>query len=208
MAFPVQAVLPKDKNAAQEVKPVINEPLLMTLLSSKAEWDFDHSSDFFCTLSALNTRNEFDLNFYCTGHAVAVFCDKKNYVVVLLSKPAPGKPATETRKIILFDEHGKFLDSLSCSISSRYGTLLTGYPKRDEDDGAQFVIRFVTNLKSKWHNWHTITHGENKYTFEAAEKHEPIDWVNRGLVRVAIKNGKFRILFPEVNEPENKEPKK
>lgn len=77
MAFPVQAVLPKDKNAAQEVKPVINEPLLMTLLSSKAEWDFDHSSDFFCTLSALNTRNEFDLNFYCTGHAVAVFCDKK-----------------------------------------------------------------------------------------------------------------------------------
>ena len=94
---------------------------------------------------------------------------------------------------------------MSCGINTRYGSLLTGYPKRDEDDGAKVVIRFTPNTdKSIWHNWHTITHEGKPYTFRAEEKDEPIDWVNRGLVRVAIRDGKFRVLFPELKKPDAK----
>ncbi len=223
-----QATPVKDKPPAVGVKPTTTNPLLETLLMSKTDGDFEHSSDFFCTLSATLFMNGHDVNkllVYDTGELAfsgramailqkgrAVKFDSANqtYTVVILGTIPFGVPGNDAQKLLLLSESGQVLDTLSCGINSRYGSLLTAYPKRDDDDGAQFVIRFIPRPinKSKWHNWHTVIHGENKYTFDVAEKNEPIDWVNRGLVRVAIKNGKFRILFPEVNEPENKEPKK
>ena len=227
-----QAKPAKDKPPADGVKPAINNPLLETLLASKTDGDFYQSSDFFCTLAALMSDNNimvdrmlYDGMLYddsgegtqtgratallVKGRAVTVTSEERTFVVAILGAGSFSIPGVEAQKLILIDDTGKILDELSCGINTRYGSLLTGYPKRDEDDGAKIVIRFTPRTdKSTWHNWHTVTHGENTYTFRSREKGDPIDWLGRGLVRVAIKNRKFRILFPEVNEPENKDPKK
>ncbi len=76
----------------------------------------------------------------------------------------------------------------------------------DDHDSARLVIRFIPNYKSNWHNWHRITHADKSYTFWAAEKNEPVDWVNLGLVRTAIRGGKFHVLFPELTKPDAKAP--
>ena len=219
----------KDKPPAVVVKPAINNPLLETLLASKTDGDFYQSSDFFCTLAALMSDNNvmvdgtlYDGMLYydsgqsartgratatlTNGRAVSIIIDKKTYFVVILGTASFSIPGIEAQKLILLDDTGKILDELSCGINTRYGSLLTGYRKRDEDDGARLVVRFTPVLlnKSNWHNWHTITYEGKPYTFRSKEKDEPIDWVNRGLVRVAIRDGKFRVLFPELKKPDAK----
>ena len=221
-----QARPAKDKPPAIGVKPAINNPLLETLLASKTDGDFYQSSDFFCTLAALMSDNNIMVDrmlydgmlyydsgeFTQTGRATALLnrgkaisltVEKQTFVVAILGATGFSVPGIECQKLILIDDAGKILDELSCGINTRYGSLTTAYPKRDDDDGAQLVIQFVPtpDNKSKWHNWHTITHEGKPYTFRA---NEPIDWVNRGLVRLAIRDGKFRVLFPELVKPNPK----
>lgn len=199
---------PKETKRVGDDKPIITEPRLVCLLTARIDEHLDPSSDFFCTLAALNTENNFDVEWCDFGQAVAIKSGKRSYVVVLLNTPAIFRPGDETRKLILFSDDGKFLDAVTCSVGSRYGTVTTVQTNPDKSDGAQFIVRFIPARlnKSKWHRSHTILHGENSYTFDVAEKDESIDWINRGLVRLAIKNGRFWIQFPVVNEDGDKDP--
>lgn len=202
-----QDATPKEKKLIVDDKPIITEPRLVCLLTARIDEHFDPSSDFFCTLAALNTENNFNVEWCNFGQAVALKSGKRSYVVALLNQPAFSVPGTEIRKLILFGDDGKFLDSVICTVGSRYGTLRTVQTNPDKSDGAQFIVRFISRFEaSKWHHSHTILHGENSYTFDVAEKNEPIDWINRGLVRLAIKNGRFWIQFPVVNEDGDKDP--
>jgi hypothetical protein len=133
------------------------------------------------------------------GRAIALVSGEVEYVVVILGTNSISVPGTEAQKILLLDGAGKVNDRLSCGINSRYGSLVTEFP---QDDKAQFVIRFVSATQSGWHNWHTINYEGQSYTFWTKERAEQVDWVRRGLVRLAVRDGKLSVIFPELTRRE------
>lgn len=193
---------------ADDAKPAITEPLLEALLTFESDrgWLFEESSDFFCTLAALNAHQDCNVSGFSKGRAFTITAEKRTYVIAILGTVPISIPGSDVQKILLYDKNGKLHDHLACGINSRYGHLLTGGRHLDDHDSARLVIRFIPNYKSNWHNWHTITHADKSYTFRAEGKKEPVDWVNLGLIRIAIRGGKFQVLFPDLTKPDAKVP--
>jgi hypothetical protein len=208
-------------------QPDQQRDLAETLLKTSAKDDGMDESAFFRTLAELARRQgqrPSDYTHYDSGEhtrsgrargglmegrAVSVTSEQKQYVVAVLGIGRLSVPGVTAQQVILLDEGGRILDRLACGINTRYGDLATEILDRPATDGAQLVVRFKPLFpdQSTWHNWHTITYGGKPYTFYTEEKNEPVNWLERGLVRAAIKRDKLQVLFPELKQPDGEKAK-
>ncbi len=204
------AILAVTLAAAGFVPEARLDPLLASLVKQTADGDRKHESEFFKTFAQLARRSGLtptDLARYesgggarsglSKGHAVVLRTRSGPYVVALLGTNSASVPGLTAQKLLLFDASGAVLDQLACGINTRYGDLATEAPAKAQADGADLVIRFVPqNPQSPWHNWHTVTYDGKPYTFRATD---PTDWAKQGLVRVAVRKGKFGVLAPTLD---------
>ena len=130
-------------------------------------------------------------------------------MVAILGHVSGGIPGSAVEQLVLLDESGKLLDRLACGINNRYGELFTEVADKPAPNGARLVVRFKPRAPkfSTWHNWHTITYGGKPYTFWEEERNDPVNWMERGLVRAKIRQDKFQVLFPELKQPDGEKAK-
>ena len=86
------------------------------------------------------------------------------------------------------------------------GAFFTEAPRLPEKDGAQFVVRYLPEGEEFSENWsHEITYGGKSHCFAWTEEKQggapSLDWASKGLCRIAIRDGKFAVLFPTLQEP-------
>jgi hypothetical protein len=143
----------------------------------------------------------------------------RDYGVVVQHYEGPtGVPGMVTQQLVLVTPKGKILDRLRCSVSSRAGDLKAEI-QVGAADGAHVVFRFVP-LVYPWqktppclsHGTHDIIYDGRLYRFWVAERPEedymlPTEWTEPGLCRVQIKEDKFVVLFPKLDNPESKAPR-
>jgi hypothetical protein len=138
------------------------------------------------------------------ARAVLIRAGQIPYVVVLLKSWTYSIPGGDVQTVILMDHRGKFLDQLACEINSRLSRMHSGQfhtviPTKPEPDGAQLVIRL--DKKSARGNFaHYISHGDTREQFywghEDLPRDQPTKWDTMGLCRIAIKDRKFKVVFP------------
>src|SRR5438046_6176956 len=119
------------------------DPLVLTLLKTTADSDFEHKSKFFQTLHQLARRAGYptdNLTNYDSGEnaqsgrarailtkgrAVSLVSGGLQFVIAILGTDPFSVPGVEAQKILLLDETGKIRDQLSCEINNRYGNPIT-----------------------------------------------------------------------------------
>jgi hypothetical protein len=170
---------------------------------------------FFTALHTLAQRHGWDLPSPCAeGYALLLEADGRHYVVAVLRDWDGTLPGDAIQHLLLLDREGRLLDRLSCSFRAR----LTGAGQDPDEfhttvhqpaaaDGAQVVIRYVPedgNLISG-DGSHELTHQSSASRFRwdqgVPENVRSTEWYHRGLCRVAIRDGKFAVLFPKLEQP-------
>jgi hypothetical protein len=143
------------------------------------------------------------------ARAVSIRAGEDQYAVVLLNSGPFSIPGLELQEAILLDGQGKFLDQLACEISSRatqfsgqFHTVVLGNAGAD---GAQLVMR-LDGASARGHLEHRIYHGGGMVKFYWGQNHvpaeQPTKWDAKGLCRLAIRGGKFKVLFPQEGDGE------
>jgi hypothetical protein len=183
-------------------------------------WSIEQGSPFFRALEDLARQQGMDPREYIVydtgeparagrasailnqGRAVEIPTDRGRFVVAILGTLCVSIPGVMAHQVVLIDQQGQILDEVGCGINSRYGALATDVKNPPEGDGAQLVIRFVSNYgpRSTWHNWHTLTYQGQAYTFREDEHDEPSVWDTNGLCRIGVRKGKFVVLFPRLEK--------
>lgn len=190
-----------------------DNPSVKALLESPGRRDDDLKQPFFAALAKLardqglepedyiSYRSENAFSRIVEGRAVSV----DRYVVAIVHAEDISLPGVEAQQLVLLDSRGRILDKIACGINSRYGTTKVEATDKAED-GARLVIRFVPHKynKSSWHNWHTITRGGRDHTYREPESGKPNEWDREGLCRVAIKSGKFAVVYPDLEKAERR----
>lgn len=137
------------------------------------------------------------------GDVVTVPVRDTRYVVAVQSIEAMGVPGTSAQQLVLLTPEGKILDRLQCHINSRYGRLEASVSH--DGAGARIAILFEARVRHEkgngWHNWHTIAFRGRFYTFREKETDEFNEW-DQGLCRAEIADGKFAVVFPRLEWPE------
>jgi hypothetical protein len=109
-------------------------------------------------------------------------------------------------QLVLLTTEGRILDRVRCGINGRYGVLSVEVLPKVDPDGARIVIRFVGRVfagsPGLWHNWHDIGFQGKVWKFWTKESHTPNQWNERGLCRLQIANGKWRVVFPKLDLPD------
>jgi hypothetical protein len=181
---------------------------LADLLTETAKGDRGRTSPFFTALDAVARKNGLTLNDYDPtreadeGSALR-FGDN---VVVVLRGWDHCVPGGDTHSFLLLGRHGEPLDRLTCSIDSRLTRTSAGreaafhtevFP-RPEKDGAQLVVRFITESgAAPSGNWcHFITRAGKTCCFGWPDEGAPGG--AQGLCRMAVRDGKFVVLFPSL----------
>ncbi len=199
--------------------PRLLDPLVMTLLQEPARNDPDHKSSFFTALEALAKKHGVNPIEYWgkaftspdEGYAIRIGAGADLRVIAILRGDDSFIPGQDTQFLLLLDTEGRLLDWLTCSVSNRLTRWVVGETsvfRTDvaaigEDDQAQLVIRFIPEDGSVSGNWsHDITHAGRTTTWVWAQ-HDPTsirsaEWDKKGLCRLAVREGKFSVLFPKV----------
>jgi hypothetical protein len=193
----------------------VNDPSLKVLLRESAQGDRDHRSPFFTALLSLARRHGARPADYVPGR----FVDEGfaapvggGHVVAILRGIDPFIPGRDTQVLLLLDHEGRLLDRLACGINNRLtrmyvpaGTFRTDVPAAPEADGAQLVVRYVPEPGgSVSGNWsHEITQGgrTNRFPWDQGRPGAlpSAEWGGKGLCRVAVRDGKFVVLFPPLS---------
>jgi hypothetical protein len=212
-ALTLLTVTPQIGNSQSRV-----DPLVLTLLKTTADSDFEHKSTFFRTLNQLARRAGYSSDkltnydsgesaqggrsraILTKGRAISLVSRKLRFVIVILGTNFFSVPGVEAQEILLLDEAGKIRDQLSCGINSRYGSLTTEFPSQPQDDNAQIVIRFVSTGTNGWHNWHTINYEGKSHTFYVLGNRDPVELTSLGLVRLEVRDRKFSVIFPDLTD--------
>ena len=120
-------------------------------------------------------------------------------------------PGEDTQLLVLRDGERKLLDVVSCSINSRlthmtFGDFITQVLDPPVEDGASLVLRLLTcDDREFGGNWsHNVTCHGRIYTYHWHQSSQgaipAADLKRNGLCRLAIKDGKFAVLFPSLKE--------
>jgi hypothetical protein len=135
-------------------------------------------------------------NWFCIGgHPVRVQVENRECVVLPLGHRDALCPCN-IQRFLLLDRRGKRLDSLVCDAGSRSGFLRTEeQPVDTQGNGTQFVIHYCPSEGQKPKSVsckfiREVTNG--RYS----EKIELEDWEQKGICRIAVRNGKFEVLWP------------
>lgn len=123
--------------------------------------------------------------------------DTEHLLVVQIVEPI-SIPGTSAEQLVLLSSGGRILDRLQCHMNSRYGRIVHEILEQPEPDGTQIVLRFQPRTSSWWHNWHTISHQGAIETFRDKEIEGRDEWDEKGLVRIAIRDDQFTVLFPKI----------
>jgi hypothetical protein len=178
---------------------------------------WDHRGRFSAALAALASQHglppeEYRAHLRITeGAAFRVGRGPDGRVVVVLRDHSGFIPGPDTQHLLLLDRHGRLLDRLSCEVSTRLTTdcfgcgcgFRTDVPEDPEGDGAQFVIRLVPKRGPVPGDGseYQLTHAGKTETYRWGEDRAgatpSADGSQEGLCRVAIRDGKFHILFPK-----------
>ncbi len=212
---PVHHAMDSQANPAQDAPAAVAlngdglDATLASLLRQSAKDDGERTSSFFKTLAGLARKHGLTLNDYDPtrdadeGYALR----RGNYVVVVLRGDSHFIPGDDTQMLLLFNQRGDLLDSLSCAVNNRLtrhfvnhqGGFFTDAPQPPEPDGAQLVIRYQPDGDELSGNWsHSILHEGMNRSFAWGPG---ADWAKKGLCRVAFGEGKFAILFPKPKAP-------
>jgi hypothetical protein len=193
------------------------DPGLQTLLDEPAQNDPEHKSTFFRELRALAEKQ--GLNIYRflkvrvdEAFAVRIREDGATYVVAIVYGYCYANPIADAHYLILFNDQGKLLDRMSVTwgwtrYSDDVGKLITEGVDAPQEDGAQIVSRYLPGMDKKalWIWDYELVHGNNiSGAYSDQEKWDANQRENRGLCRIAIRNGKFAVVFPKPQE--NKRP--
>jgi hypothetical protein len=189
------------------------DPLLAALFNPTRN-DRDHTSPFFIALATLGQKHGLTLKDYDPsgvadqGHAFRFDAN----VVVVLRGWNHCIPGDDTQTLLLLGSDGKLLDRLSCSVNARLTRMFVDHKcgfrtfslLRPDKDGAQLVIRFIPEDGGPPSGWtHHIVCAGKTYFFswnsEEPGSIRPIESWKKGLCRVAVRNGKFEVLFPTLD---------
>lgn len=146
--------------------------------------------------------------------------DGEPYIIFFRRDISRIMPGPDTLRLLLQNGDRQILDKLSCTISNRLtamfvesGTFGIDVPEGSEDDGAQIVIRFIPAKGDTFPGnfGHDIMHGNEMCEFHW-ESNKPGDssvekYDRKGLCRIAVRGGKFRILFPKLMQPHKRHDK-
>ncbi len=188
-------------------------PSLAALLQEPAKEDSGHQSRFFTALSALAQPQGFDLDRSVDeGYAVVVRSGGRRYVVAVLRGWSHTIPGDDTQHLLLFNPGGTPLDTLSCSINCRLTRMYAGsgtYRTEvlDPDADVRLVLRYVPEPGGRIAgNWdHSVTHQGRTQAFHWEKGYgraenkgflRTADLEREGLCRVAVRDGRFAVLFP------------
>ncbi len=151
-------------------------------------------------------RGEGSFSVLKYGEAVQLKSNGKLYVVAILgsSRSVVAIPGVSAQQLVLISQEGDLLDKLGCGINSRYGLIRTEVRVPPASDGAQLVLVFRPHYDSSgWHNYHDITYGGKTFRFREEQSEQPSVWDRKGLCRVKVEQGTFRVLFPELKRKED-----
>jgi hypothetical protein len=216
IALAAAAWLWADGGAQPDGEVTPPDPDLEALLRHTARDDRKHKSAFFAALLSLGRKHEAKAKEYVpawTDRGFAVRA-RGGQVVAVLREAFVCIPGSDTQYLLLLGHDGRQLDRLSCEVNSRLthmhsGVFRTEVPWPAEKDGAEFILRYVPEQGDRIAgNWaHEIRHGGRMYKF-SWDQAEPsavpsTRWEKEGLCRVAVREGKFVVLFPRLGRPAN-----
>jgi hypothetical protein len=107
-----------------------------------------------------------------------------------------------TEHLYLLDNGGRLLDTVDVSQWSTEHNFQATFCDDPEADGAQVVVRYSLGPGPSTAPGSTIyiSHGDDIASFcwggDSPHSIEPAVWHQKGLCRLAIQDGKFRVLFP------------
>jgi hypothetical protein len=191
------------------------DPLVEKLLREQATSDRERRSPFFQALTALAERHGARPAEYIPepwiseGRATAIKAQDTTYVAVVLRGVAPVIPGSDTQHLLLLTADGRLLDRVSCEMNNRLtslyepqGTFFTDVPEQPQRDEARLVVRYVPppgeSISGNWS--HEVLHGTTR-TFHWDQSRPgaiaSAEWEEKGLCRVAVRGGRFAVVFPE-----------
>lgn len=138
--------------------------------------------------------------------ATTIQTDQFEFAVVLLKSWNGDIPGLDVQSAFLLDNRGRFLDGISCEISSRLTRLSRGQihaviQTKPDPDGAQVIIR-LDGESASGNFSHRLYHGNEHLEFHwdnnKLPKNQPSQWDANGLCRIAIRDKKFHIVFPTI----------
>jgi hypothetical protein len=193
------------------------DPDLGVLLRHSARRDKDHRSPFFAALGSLARKHGARTDDYLHlpeglfvldgGFAVRAGA---GHVVAVLEGDDCFVPGSDLQQLLLLDRRGRVRDRLSCEISNRLarelvdsGTFRTDVLDPPGADGATLVIRYIPEKGGRVAgHWHVLTVGGRAYSFswdqDRPDAIRSAVWEKKGLCRVAVRGGKFAVLFPDL----------
>jgi hypothetical protein len=189
----------------------VAELSLSVMLRETAGGDRDRKSAFFAALTAVARKNgaraEDYVDYWVDGGFAAEVGGGN--VLVVLEGWDHFIPGSDTRYLLLLDRDGRLLDRLSCKINCRLtrvhlkedsGVFRTDVHPPAGPDGARVVIRYTPEKGGVMGHGHVIGRGGSWHSFawtpEGAGGVGPEEWLKKGLCRVAVRDGRFVILFP------------
>jgi hypothetical protein len=135
--------------------------------------------------------------------------------IVLVAKngfvPIPG---SDSRRLILMDNKGWFLDKVACWIDSRLtrgwgrnGSFRVERCQAPQPDGAQFIFRYLppAGERVSGQQAHAVTHGRKWQRFCWDRDIQASEWEEKGLCRIAIGNNAFEVVWPPLDSGERGE---
>jgi len=188
-----------------------SDPALQRLLHCSTKYDRHRTSRFFTALKAVFHKNDVPLSDdepgrgIDEGYAVQIGDGATAAIVVVLHGWDHASAGYDTQYLFLLDGDGKVLDRLYCSVNARLtqmfvdhqGTFHTALARKPEDDGAQLIVRYLPargeHLSGDW--GHTVIYKGFVHSYPWGDDRSA-EYEQKGLCRVAIRDGKFVRTFP------------
>jgi hypothetical protein len=148
---------------------------------------------------------------YQTARTVQFQQGPTTYYVTIFRGWRLSVPGTDTQYLLLRDSKRSTLDLVTCSINNRLtqqalGNFITEAIDSSDDNAVRFVLRYVPTNEDEYRgNWsHEGTHRGTVYSFpwnpDKPRAISAADFKSEGLCRLAIKDNKFVVVFPNLNE--------
>jgi hypothetical protein len=152
----------------------------------------------------MKVLDEYPLIKWNEDRAVPVTVGSESYILLIRGGSSPSFPGEDIQVLILIDHQGAIHDVLACAASNRVtggaARFHTIAPLMTEQDGACAVIR-LDGANARGNFKHSIVHAGQlkRYKWDQGNPaaSERTRWNVRSLCRVAIVDGKFRVLFPD-----------
>lgn len=148
------------------------------------------------------------------GYAARARVGRDDYAVVVLRDTGRYRvPGKDTQALLLLGRDGRLLDAVSCVISNRLAAIFVGTHDdfrtdcyaRPRGDGARLVIRYAPKEGGVEGNWsHEVRHGSLRRVVRWGRDVPHAQLEEKGLCRVAIRGGKFVVLFPRPEGPDGR----